>query len=365
MELSQRAGLSAATITNVAAELLQETIILESGSLEPEGGRPATLLAINPHYGYIVGVDLGETHVQLELFDLALKNLLTVRRLLQPDENSPETIVDFIVAGLDELIARSGIEAENILGVGIGVPGVVECNHGVGVLAPLWRWQNVPLLDMLRGRIAYPIYLDNGAKAMTLAESWFGAGKGVQDLAVILIGTGIGAGVIIGGKMHRGITNAAGEWGHTKIALAGRACRCGSQGCVEAYAGAQGLVHTIAELSPDNPLLGITDQLAFVHALAQQTEQPENAAAIRLTAQHLAVGIANLINLLNPELILLGGWVGLELGPHMLPALNEFVSHYTLPPAFRPVTIRLCELGEDAVCIGAACLVLEELLSIQ
>ncbi len=367
IELSQRTDLSTATITNLATELLDEEIVQESGSQESEGGRPATLLKLNPHYGYMVGVDLGETHIQLELFDLALKNIHTTRYLLSPEQNTPENFVAFIASGIEQLIAQSGILPEKLLGVGIGVPGVVERNASVCVLAPLWNWEPVPLLDMLEARIPYPIFLDNGAKAMTLAESWFGAGKNKQDLAVILIGTGIGAGIITEGKLYRGIANAAGEWGHTKITLDGRPCRCGSHGCVEAYAGAEGVIQTVHELSTDSPLLNFDNQLAFMNALVAAADQNDPVAleTIRITAQYLGLGLANLINLFNPEMILLGGWVGTQMGKPMLASLIQYIEEYALPPAFRAVTIDVCKLAEDAVCIGAACLVLDEVLFIN
>lgn len=365
VELRQRTDLSAATITNVSTDLLSEGIIFESGSLESEGGRPATLLAVNPAYGYIIGVDLGETHVQLELFNLMLQNRLTIRKSLDPTQNSPELFVDTIADGVAELITQSGIDSQRLLGIGIGVPGVVEHNGGVGVLAPIWNWKRAPLLEMLQVKLTYPIYLDNGAKAMTLAESWFGAGQEVQDLVVILIGTGIGAGIITEGVLYRGVSNAAGEWGHSKIELNGRSCRCGSRGCIEAYAGAKGIMQTVQAIESTSPLTVIEEQMGFISNLAAQSVQGDPTAkeALQQTAKYLGAGIANLVNLFNPELILLGGWVGLEIGDQILDTLTGFVEQYALPPAFQVVDIRLCELGADAVCIGAACLVLEDILA--
>lgn len=365
VDLSQLTGVSAATVTNVAADLLREGIIQEVGSSESEGGRPATLLAVNPGFGYIAGVDLGETHVQLELFDLTLRRLATVRHLLASDDNSPEKYVDFIVDGLEKLINQAGIQRREVLGVGIGVPGVVERNQTVTVSAPIWKWRRVGLLDLLKARLPYPIFLDNGAHAMTLAEAWFGAGKEVKDLVVILIGTGIGAGMLTEGNLYRGATNSAGEWGHTKIVLNGRVCRCNSNGCVEAYAGAPGIRATLQELSLDDALLADTDQLTFISNLAQAARHgnPLAQETLHATAHYLGAGIANLVNLVNPELILIGGWVGLQIGEQILDDLMHVLRRYALPPALRKVRLSLCDLGEDAICMGAACLVLEEVLS--
>lgn len=363
--LSQHSGLSPATVTNVVAELLEEGVVLETGLAESEGGRPRTILAVNPEFGYFVGVDLGETHVNLELFDLALHNRGAVRHILSAEDNAPEAYVAHIAAGLSELQARANPSGKPILGVGIGVPGVVERNPSVTVSAPIWDWQGVPLLDLLEQKISHPIFLDNGAKAMTLAESWFGAGRGIQNLAVILIGTGIGAGFITDGTLYRGATNSAGEWGHTTIVLDGRACRCGSQGCLEAYAGAPGLRATLGELSADSPLLAFENQLSFVNQLSGAIEQGDTAALalISTTAHYLGAGVANLINLFNPERILIGGWVGMQIGKAILPELTQYASRYSLPPALRPVQIDLCQFGQDAICMGAACLALAEFLA--
>lgn len=368
LELSQQTELSPATVSNVVAALLEEALVRETGLEDSEGGRPRTLLAINPPAGHLVGVDLGETHVKLEAFDLTMRNLGTVQHLVGPDDNAPARYVEHIAAGLQELLAQTRLRPEALLGVGVGVPGVVtrEAAGGPGtVSAPLWKWQSVPLLDLLAARLPCPLFLDNGAKAMTLAEAWFGAGRSVNDLAVVLLGTGVGAGIITGGALYRGATNSAGEWGHTKLALDGRPCRCGSRGCLEAYTGAPGILATLRETRPDSPWLATDSQMASLSSLAGALDQqdPTALAVLNTTAQYLGAGLANLINLFNPEQILIGGWAGLTVGRALLPRLQGYVEQYTLPAPFSVVRIALCQLGQDAICMGAACLVLERFLA--
>jgi glucokinase-like ROK family protein len=370
IELSQRTGMSAGTVTNLTYDLLQNNIILETGSQQSEGGRPATLLAVNPHFGYIIGVDLGETHVQLELFDLTLCRRGMVRHLLAADENDPQIYVTVIAQGIEKLISQAAIRSSQVLGIGIGVPGVVERNHTVSISAPMWDWKNIPFQSMLEEKIAHPIYMDNGAKAMTLAESWFGAGKGVEDLVVLLIGTGIGAGIIAEGSLYRGATNSAGEWGHTKIVLDGRPCRCSNNGCLEAYAGAPGIQKTYREIVRARGKTGTlrteeNSQIAWINALfkAAAKNNPEALQTLQETAHYLGVGIANLINLFNPHKILIGGWVGMQLSEQVLKEIREHVSNNSLPAALRPIQIALCQLGQDAICMGAACLVLEDFIA--
>lgn len=364
-ELSEQTDLSPGTVTNVTSEMFADGLLVEKGMEESLGGRPRTILDINPQYGYLVGIDLGETHIELELFDLKRHKLASARQSISAGDNSPAKYVQAISGNLEKLLAGSGVRRENILGVGIGVPGVVEHSGQVSVAAPMWGWQPVQLLEMLEGTLNLPVYIDNGAKAMALAESWFGAGRGVQDMVVILIGTGIGAGIITKGSLYRGATNSAGEWGHTKIELAGRPCRCGSNGCLETYAGAPGIFATLAEISANLPLPPEEEQPDSLAQLVRSYKDHDPIArqVFGSTAQVLGAGIANLVNLFNPELIIIGGWAGMLVGEIALEDITQSVKKYALPSSTADLKIGLCQFGQDAVCTGAACLVLEEFLS--
>lgn len=365
LEMSRRCGVSPATMTNVVSELLEQGLITEAGSKQSEGGRPHTLLSINPDYGAFVGIDVGETHIRIELFDLTLHNLGTLKQPIAPKEVQPEQVVQHIVEGLQELLDESGLTQANLVGIGIGVPGVVEQSEGSAVFAPIWQWRRVPLLTMLKEHLDTPIYLDNGAKAMALAEMWFGAGRGTDNLAVLLIGTGVGAGIITGGVLYRGVANSAGEWGHTSIALDGRACRCGSRGCLEAYVGAPGIIERLRELDPHSQLLANeADQMVTIPRIIQAAREGEPSAAkvMEDTLHYLGGGIANLINLFNPKVIILGGWVGVELGEDSLPKLHKVIKQYALERPLSAMTLSLSRFGQDAVCLGAASLALEDFL---
>ncbi|MCS7010120.1 MAG: ROK family protein [Anaerolineales bacterium] len=365
LELSARTQLSPGTVTNVTNDLLEEGLLLETGVEESLGGRPRTILDVNPEYGYLLGVDLGETHVQIELFDLSRRKLATTRQQMRSSISIPDEYVQAIALGVKDLGIGRTVERSQILGVGVGVPGIVEHNGPVSVAAPMWGWRPMPLLEMLENALQLPVYIDNGAKAMALAEAWFGAGRGVENLVVLLIGTGVGAGIITKGALYRGATNSAGEWGHTKLVLDGRPCRCGSRGCLETYVGAPGILTTAAELglSADLP----DDQMAAFHTLVRlyQEGRLEAQALFRQTAQMLGAGLANLVNLFNPQRIVLGGWAGMLLGEILLGEITQAVRAYSLTISMQPLEIRTCYFGQDAICVGAACLVLEEVLSLN
>jgi glucokinase-like ROK family protein len=369
LELSQQTHLSVATVTNLVNEYLKEEVVIETGQMESEGGRPRIILTVNPRYGYFVGIDVGETHVQMDLFDLTLKKLNTVRYLVSPHDNAPQTYIDHIDVGLHELCSPNAVRPQTILGIGIGLPGMVERSGALTVSSPIWKWQNVAFGELIRAKIPLPVYLDNGAKAMTLAETWFGAGRGHKNLITILIGTGIGSGIITDGNLYRGPTNSAGEFGHTIIVLDGRPCRCGSQGCLEAYAGAPGIIATLRDLAPDSPLLDThqqpDNQLAVLSNIVRGAAEgdPPAAQTLRITAHYLGAAIANLVNLLNPERIVVGGWAGLEIGEAIRDDLRKWLNRYALPLSRDVVQVDLCQLGQDAVCMGAACLVLDQFLA--
>lgn len=364
-KLSQHSGLSSATITNVVVELIQEGIIIESGLEASEGGRPRSILTINSHHGYFIGVDIGETFLRVELFDLTLHKLDSVTYPLILGENQPDQVGQYICQGVKATLAEVGISAEKVIGIGIGVGGLVEQAEQIFTYVPSWEWQRVPLVTFLEKDLTMPIYVDNAAKVMAQAENLFGAGQWCEHLAVLLVGTGIGAGIIAHDSLYRGAGNNAGEWGHMTIALDGRLCRCGGCGCLEAYAGASGIIARLREVAPQSSLLQSNDQERIIADIVEAARNGELSAIGVLidTARYLGAGIANLINLFNPQVIVLGGWVGLEIGEYILPELRQFVARYALKQSFSDTKIELSHLGHDAVAMGAAALALEQFLA--
>jgi predicted NBD/HSP70 family sugar kinase len=241
-DLSDATGLSAASVSNVVRELIDEGIVAEAGSVDSDGGRPRVLLQINPDYGYVIGVDVGETRVQVELFDLMMTERAKADYPLDPREHGADVIVEAILSGLDAVMAAAGVPSSAVLGVGVGVSGIVEHGPEVLVHGQTFGWESVPLERLLRSGTSLPLHIDNGAKTMGQAELWFGAGRGAQHAAVCLIGSGVGASIITNGNTHRGATSSAAEWGHTTVVVGGRTCRCGSRGCLEAYVGAEAIL---------------------------------------------------------------------------------------------------------------------------
>lgn len=364
LEISERSGLSPATVTNVVSELLAEGIVVESGSQVSQGGRPRTILNVNPHYGFFVGVEAGETDIRVELLDLKLTKLGERHYALAAEDNEPDQVVDHIVTGIETLLTEARLSHDKILGIGIGLPGIVDRQMGVSVFAPNWAWHNVPLLDLLTSRLKLPIYVENGAKTMALAENMFGAGQGIHNFATLLIATGVGAGIITQGQLYKGASNSAGEWGHTCIEINGCPCRCGSHGCLEAYVGALGIIGALRELDPDSVLLESGGQVQVIAAIKNAAQQGDSVAinVLDKTAHYLGAGIANIVNLFNPQVITIGGWSGLLLGDYFLNRVRPYIERYALKSPLGAVRVQLSSLRDDAVSIGAASLALEEFL---
>jgi predicted NBD/HSP70 family sugar kinase len=363
-ELSHVTGRSAATISNVIGELVDERLIVEAGLVESDGGRPRVLLRVDPQYGYVVGIDVGETGVKVELFDLAMRRLSNVEHPLPSTRPDPVGVVAQVASGIREVVIRAGVDESKVIGAGIGVPGTVEQGPRVLVFAQTIGWDGVPLAELLRtSGVALPFFFENGAKTQGQAEMWFGAGRGARHAVIALVGSGVGAAVIADGDMYRGSTSSAGEWGHTTIAYGGRACRCGALGCLEAYVGAEGILDRYRQARGKRATAG-DDEQASIDALIRAANRSAVAARILdETAGYLGAGIANLINLFNPERIVLGGWAGLALGARLLPQIREAAAKHALRHPFGQTSIEMCELGPDAVAFGAATLPVADLLA--
>jgi predicted NBD/HSP70 family sugar kinase len=363
-EIAVETDLSLATVSNLVGELLETRLVVEIGYQDSGGGRPRALVSVNPAGGVLVGLDVAETYVHAELFDPALTVLATVQAQLDPAENRPEQVVSHIVSTVHAALAeRPG--GGRVLGVGVSVPGQVDHEGGVSVFAPNWDWHDVPLRSLLADRLSMPLYLDSPLRAGVVGELWFGAGRGCEDVVALTLGTGVGAGFAFGGTLHRGATNSSGEWGHTNLVPGGRSCRCGLSGCIEAYIGAPGIMEHLREADPDSPMLYDGDQTATIEALANGVAagDPVAAAVVRRTAEYLGVAIANLINLLNPQVIALNSWVAARLGQLMLADIRAVAAEHTLRRPAAAAVITLAQTTGNPVSLGSAAFALEGFLA--
>jgi predicted NBD/HSP70 family sugar kinase/biotin operon repressor len=359
-DLSAATGLSTTSVTNVVRELIDDGIVIEVGSEGSDGGRPRMLLDINPNHRYAIGVDVGETRIRVELFDLAMTPRAKAEYPLNPAEHDVDTVVQGIVSGLNAVLTDGGVDPASVLGVGVGVPGLVEQGPEALVHGQTYGWDAVPLERLVRAHTGLPLRFENCVKNIGQAESWFGAARGAENAVVVLVGSGVGASLISGGTTCQEATSSAIEWGHTTIVAGGRRCRCGSFGCLEAYVGAEAILDRCGKLAT----LAADDEESMLAAhIAGARSSPTAGAVLAETAEYLGVGIGNLINLFNPERVILGGWAGLLLGGRLLPEIRESARRNSLRQPFAGASIELGQLGQEAVALGAATLPIEDFLN--
>ncbi len=363
-DLTQLTALSPASVSTLVAEFLEEGLVEEAGSVESDGGRPRVLLRQRPGFGQVIGVDVGETRVSVELFDMAMAALAKAEYPIERATLTPERMIGHVLEGIAAVVTQAGVGHDGVLGIGVAVPGVVDQGEDGLVHAQSLGWEGLPLRAMLREAITMPIHIDNGAKTLGQAEMWFGAGRGARHAVIALVGSGVGASVVADGASYLGARSSAGEWGHTTIVYGGRLCRCGARGCLEAYVGAEGILDRFREANRGRAASGADEESAIGALLSDADAGTSRAAEAVLseTAGYLGAGIATLINLFNPERIILGGWAGLALGGRRLPQIRTAAAEHALRRPFEQVSIELCRLGPDAVALGAATLPVAKLL---
>jgi predicted NBD/HSP70 family sugar kinase len=364
-DLATACGLSPATITNVVADLIREGLVEERGLVPSEGGRPIARLGVRPDGAFLLGADVGEKGVAVELFDLALTRLDREFHDAPTRATDPAPIGEALRAAVAAIRARNPEREPRLVGLGLGLPGIVEDasgsheGHGEVLHAQSLGWPALPVDELVRPD-GLEVFAENGAKTLAMAERWFGAARDVEHAIVALLGRGVGLGVVSAGELLRGSAAAAGEWGHTKISVDGPRCRCGGTGCLEAYVGADALVAAWRERGGDPVGTGwraITGLVA-----AADAGDPAAGEVLDRALDVLGVSLANLVNLLNPQKIVVGGWVGLCLVQARRDDLAERIRAASLTRPGSQFSLELCHFEGDAVALGAALLPLERLI---
>jgi glucokinase-like ROK family protein len=363
-EIARRKDLSRSTVSQIVEELLELGLVQEVGAGESHGGRRPIVLQFDDDAGAILGVDLGATHVAVTLTNLR-GQVLAWEYEKHPVRDDPPGSLQLINRLAEACMASWGGRKRLLLGAGMAVPSPVDparpdlLNE---VVIPTWKGVNVA--EGLRKRFRVPVLVDNDANLGALAERWWGAGRDVDDFAYIKLATGIGAGFFVDGKIYRGANGIAGEVGHVSIDPGGALCGCGLRGCLVTRVGAPALLERTRELLSEIPGSALAGR-DFGISMLEDAALAGDALAllvVREAADHLGVGVAGLLNLLNPAVVIVGGGLA-RLGELLLEPLRETVRRRTLATSMAGSSIVTSQLGGRAVAIGAATLLLQRALT--
>jgi Transcriptional regulator/sugar kinase len=317
---------------------------------------------------YLVGVDIGGTNIKLALVDKKAR-LIGKRSFSTTSFKGKKALIDGLVDQVKDLISSQGLKKKDIIGVGIGAPGAVDIRTGtVHYLTNIPDWREVPLGSILKKRLGLPVFVDNDVNVMALGEARFGSGIGAVNMLCITLGTGVGGGLILDGKLYRGSSYAAGEFGHVPVNIDGPRCKCGSWACVEAYAGNSYIVKDVAaKIRKGAKTLIIKlvgkDLSKITPEIISEAAGKGDKFAKKVwidVGEKIGVGLAGVVNLLNVEKIVIGGGVA-QAGKLLFDSIKKTVNARAMKLPAKTVKIVKAKLGYDAGLIGAATLVLYEL----
>jgi glucokinase-like ROK family protein len=369
VELAESLSLSNTTITNLTAELLENEIIAEDQVEVTEKhrkvGRPRRMLRLIPNARFVIGV-----HIGVGMYRVAVTNLFAeivhsnlVRYSL---ETKPEDVISEIAQKIEESIDASGVERWRVIGVGVGASGLVDTVSGVNVIAPRLGWRNVPIRSLFEEKLDLPICVDNNTRAMALGEAYFGAGKGVDSLAFVYGRVGVGAGFVVENQLFHGFNAGAGEIGHMVLLLEeGELCSCGNRGCLETLVSESVIIKEAKKRAFENP-----ESLLYQYLQNKESSSPidQVISAARdgdKIAQdlfqergcYLGIALANLVNVLNPQLIILGGMFS-QADDLFLPSVEAKMRELSFDRLGENVQLIATSFGWRAGVIGASSLAL-------
>lgn len=367
--LATMTGLNKATVSSLVRELIRRRFVHEVGLESGGPGRPAVLLELNPEAGCIVSCEIGVDFVSVVTADFAPDILWRHQEPIDPSLGQ-RTIMGRALALLHEAVDVGGKQCGVLFGLALGVPGLVDQTTGTLLFAPNLKWENVELGAMLREWFEVPVFVGNEANMAALGEQYFGAAQGYGEVLYISAGVGLGGGLVHSGRVFYGVTGTAGEFGHMTMDPQGELCNCGNRGCWETQVSQRALFHHVRQAldnGQSSVLLDMTDgdlQRLSVQtvAAAARSDDPVALEALQRVGHDLGVGIASLVNALNPELVVFGGGLSLA-GEFLLPAVNEEMQRRALQWNREATDVVLARHGFDACVVGGVAMVYEAVLA--
>jgi glucokinase-like ROK family protein len=370
-QLAGITGLNKSTVSSLVDELIELGLVHETGSNTGGTGRPATLLEINPQAGCIIGVELGVDFVSVAVTDI-LGNILWRRREDANPSDDQEKMINQTLQIVKDALTSGKRKGYKFLGLGLSTPGTVDVNKGLLIFAPNLHWHNVPFVKIFSEHTKLKVFVENDANAAAIAEHLFGTARQNQDFLFVFAGVGIGGGLFLNGKLYRGRNGYAGEIGHSPIMAepSQNVCHCGNRGCWETHANQYSIIQRVqARLEVKRtsivPKLMAEQNAPISIPLIKQAADAgdkESIDSFTEAGRAMGQGFAGLINIFNPEKIILGGPLSIA-GEYLLPAIKETVDRHAFPEINKQVEIVLSPFGPDASLIGAIAIVVDDVLS--
>ncbi|WDZ88151.1 ROK family transcriptional regulator [Micromonospora cathayae] len=354
-DIAAHTGLNKATVSSLVTELIEHRLLRETGLTENRVGRPATMLVLDGEPYAALGMQVSADELVVVAVDLGGGRLLTWRRAFPALSASPADTTAAVARLARRAVARVGAQGRTVLGLTVGVPGLVD-TAGTVPLAATLGWRDVPFTADLRAALrgpGFPVSVENAANLAVLAEQRHGGWADATNLVHLTGGAGIGAGVLVDGRLLRGGRGFAGEVGHLPLEPAGPACPCGRRGCLEALVGLPAVVRRLLpDAEADGTLTDFAPEVERIRVLAR-SEDRQTLAGLTALGRQLGHGVAVLADVLNPEAVLVGGHFA-ALAPWLLPAARAELTARTLAPDAGGTRLEPSTLGGEAAALGGA-----------
>jgi predicted NBD/HSP70 family sugar kinase len=374
VELSNLSGLSSAAITGVVGSLIDKGLLVEEKSSTKTLGRKRVTLSLRPSLGCVIGIDLGTFNLRISVTDLN-GEILASLQVKTEMERGREEVLRRCFTLTREILATSGIELSQVLGIGVAFSGVIDVQRGWVLSYPrlgqVEQWRNIPLKKLIEDEFNVPCILEDSVRAVATSEKYLGAGIPLKDFVYVDVGMGVGASIFINGQIYRGFNGSAGEFGHMTVDENGPLCICGSYGCLEALATCSTIILTV-RAAIEKGVASKTLELAggdasgiTIEMIALAADQNDSLAyrALSEAASHIGAAAADLVNLLNPQAIIFGGALFRSAPKLLLEQIHRVVRHRAMEKLFNDVSLLISPLQSDAGARGMARLVGADVVS--
>jgi len=367
-EIARITGLSITTVTKIADCFLSRGLIKVTGYGDTDRGKPPEVLMFVPSAHHVIGVDVGTTNITSVLVDLSGK-VIFKRVMTTGNRDNPSVVIKKIIESINDTMESSNAHKENIIGIGVGMPGLIDVGRGLVVFSPDFCWENVDLLTSLKQAFHTDIIIDNVTRAMAMGERWFGSGRGKDNFFCVNLGYGIGSAIVINDELYHGVTGKSGELGHMIADPSGPQCACGNYGCLEALSSANAISqHARSRIEQGEPSVITAMVGGDLERIEAKTvfdaARSGDALAISVIGKaidYLGALVASIINFLDPELIILNGGIT-KAGAVFIDTLRSVVKQYQMRHTGNKTDIIISSMGDNAAAIGAASLIINKFI---